>query len=206
MKALLINGSPRANGNTTIALKELEKTLLEEGMEVEWINLGTKAVRGCIACNKCHETGKGCVFGDIVNESYEKCASADAIVVASPVYYGMANGTMTSFLQRLFYSATFSTDHKVGAAIAVCRRGGASATFDQLNKFFSICGMTVAGSQYWNSVHGRLPGEAEQDLEGLQTMRTLGHHIAYLVRAVKAEKEKNGLPEREKRISTHFIR
>lgn len=206
MKAVLVNGSPRKGGNTSLALEELGEVLLEEGFEVKTVEVGLKAVHGCIACGRCKETGH-CVFEDVVNETAPLFAEADAVVFASPVYYGMANGTLVSYLQRLFYSAGIDWNYKVGAAVAVARRGGLSATFDELNKFFSISGMTVAGGQYWNGLHGRAAGEAKEDLEGLQQMRTLAHHIAFLVRATINEKEKEGgYPEKEKPIVTNFVR
>ena len=205
MKVLLINGSPKSNGNTSIAIHELEKTFRENGVETEIIQVGNKAIRGCIGCTKCYETGK-CVFDDIVNETAPKLEAADGVVVATPVYYASANGTLISFLDRLFYSAHFDMRMKVGASVAVCRRGGASATFDELNKYFTIRGMPVAASQYWNSVHGRLPGEAEQDAEGLQTMRVLARNMTFLMKSIALGKEEYGLPEMEKWTPTHFIR
>ena len=205
MKVLMINGSPRANGNTGIALKEMEKIFAEEGIEVETIQVGGKDVRGCIACKSCYETDK-CVFEDIVNEVAPKFKECDGLVVGSPVYYGSANGTLISFLDRLFYSTGFNNTMKVGASVVIARRGGLSSTFDELNKYFTIAGMPVASSQYWNSVHGNAEGEASQDLEGLQTMRTLARNMSFLIKSIALGKEKYGVPEREERISTNFIR
>lgn len=204
MKVLLINGSPRLNGNTSIALNELAKTLNEEGIETETIQIGTKDIRGCIACGTCYKNHK-CIFNDIVNEVAPKFEEADGLVIASPVYYASASGTLISFLDRLFYSTNFDKTMKVGASIAVCRRGGASATFDELNKYFTIASMPVVSSQYWNSVHGRKVGEANKDLEGLQTMRTLGRNMAFLIKSIKLGKEKVGMPKKEPGVMTNFI-
>ena len=205
MKVLMINGSPRKDGNTSIALKEMEKTFFEEGIEVETVQIGNKDVRGCIACGTCAEKGR-CVFDDVVNELAPKFQEADGLVVASPVYYASANATLIACLDRLFYSTGFDKSMKVGASVAVARRGGCSATYDELNKYFTISGMPVASSQYWNSVHGRLPKEAAQDEEGLQTMRTLAHNIIFLMRSIALGKEAYGLPEQEAKIATNFIR
>ena len=205
MKVLLINGSPRENGNTALALAEMAKVFEKNGIESDMIQVGNKAIRGCSACGYCFEHGK-CAFDDIVNEAAKKFEECDALVIGSPVYYASANGTLVSFLDRLFYSTSFNKTMKVGAAVAVARRGGTSATFDELNKYFTICGMPVASSQYWNSVHGRLPGEAEKDEEGLQTMRTLAENMTFLMRSIALGKEKYGLPEKEPRKSTNFIR
>lgn len=205
MKILLINGSPKKEDNTYIALHEVQKTLEAEGIETELIHVGHKAICGCIACNRCVELGK-CVVDDMVNEVAPKFKEADGIVVGSPVYYGSPNGTLLSFLDRLFYSTPFDKSMKVGAAIAVARRGGTTATFDVLNKYFTISNMPIAPSQYWNNVHGRVPGEALQDGEGLQTMRQLARNMAFLVKSIQLGKEKFGLPLHEERIATHFIR
>lgn len=205
MKILLINGSPKKEGNTFIALSEVQKTLEAEGVETEMIHVGHKDIHGCIACLKCRETGK-CVFHDIVNEVAEKFKEADGIVVGSPVYYASPNGTLLSFLDRLFYSTPFDKSMKVGAAVAVARRGGTTATFDILNKYFTISNMPIVPSQYWNNVHGRMPGEALQDEEGLQTMRQLAHNMAFLVKSIQLGKEKYGLPKKEEWTPTHFIR
>lgn len=205
MKVLLINGSPHAQGNTYIALAEMQKIFHENDIETEIIHVGNKDVRGCIACNTCVENGK-CVFNDIVNDTAQKFQDCDGLVVGTPVYYASANSTLISFLTRLFYSTHFDKTMKVGAGVAVARRGGLSATFDELNKFFTITGMPVASSQYWNSVHGRLQGEASQDEEGLQTMRTLARNMSFLMKSIALGKEKYGLPEKEPFQRTNFIR
>lgn len=205
MKVLMINGSPRANGNTSIALGEMEKVFAQEGVETEILSIGNKDVRGCIACGRCAETGK-CVFDDIVNEAAPKFEACNGLVVASPVYYASANATLVAFLTRLFYSTHFDKSMKVGAAVVAARRGGLSATFDELNKFFTIAGMPVASSCYWNSIHGRLPGEALQDAEGLRVMRTLARNMTFLMKSIQLGKEKYGLPERETGEMTNFIR
>ncbi len=205
MKVLLINGSPKANGNTARSLEEMVKVFAEEGIETEIVHVGNKDVRGCVACGYCYKEGK-CVVDDIVNECAPKFAECDGMVVASPVYYASANGTLISFLDRLFYTSRCDKRMKVGASVAVARRGGCSATFDQLNKYFTISGMPVASSQYWNSVHGAAPGEAESDAEGLQTMRTLAKNMTFLMKSIALGKEQFGLPEREAPQRTNFIR
>lgn len=205
MKVLMLNGSPRANGNTSIALREMETIFRENGIDVETIQVGNKNIRGCIACGKCGELGK-CVFDDLVNETAPKLAKIDGLVVASPVYYASANGNLISFLDRLFYSKHCDMTMKVGASVVCARRGGCSATFDELNKYFTISGMPVASSQYWNSIHGRLPGEANQDEEGKQTMRALARNMVFLMKSIQLGKEAYGLPEQEQRVATHFIR
>jgi len=205
MKVLLINGSPRLNGNTTLALEEMKPVFGEYGIETEEIRVGNKQIRGCIACGTCFDKGK-CVFDDLVNETAKKFEDAEGIVVATPVYYASANATTIAFLDRLFYSTHFDKTMKVGASVAVCRRGGSSATFDELNKYFTISNMPIASSQYWNSVHGRDPGEAAQDEEGLQTMRVLARNMAFLMRSIALGKEQFGLPEKEPWTPTHFIR
>lgn len=205
MKVLLLNGSPRVGGNTAAALAEMEKIFAQEGIETETVQIGTWPIRGCTACRYCHKAGK-CVFDDGVNELADKLKESDGLVVASPVYYASANATLTAALDRIFYSSHFSKTMKAGAAIAVARRGGCSATFDQLNKYFTISGMPVVSSQYWNSVHGRLPGEAAEDAEGLQTMRTLARNMVFLMRSIALGKEKYGLPQREPGVATNFIK
>ncbi len=205
MKVLMICASPHKNGNTALALSEMEKVFTEEGIEVEMLQIGQKDIRGCMGCYACYETGK-CAIDDIVNETAPKLKEADGVVLASPVYYASANGTLISFLDRLFYSTGFDKTMKVGAAVAVARRGGCSATFDQLNKYFTISGMPVASSQYWNSVHGRTPGEAAEDAEGMQTMRTLARNMAFLMKSIALGKKTYGLPEKEERRATNFIR
>ena len=204
MKVLILNGSPRANGNTSIAVKELVKTFETEGIETEVMQIGNQDIRGCIACGSCGKTGK-CVFDDAVNLIAPKFEEADGLIVASPVYYASANATLIACLDRLFYSTSFDKTMKVGASVVVARRGGLSATYDELNKYFTISGMPVASSQYWNSVHGRTPGEAEKDLEGLQTMRTLARNMSFLMKSIALGKEKYGLPEKEEHLWTHFI-
>ena len=206
MKVLMINGSPRREGNTAYALGEMERVFAKNGVETEIIQVGGKAIAGCLGCGYCiHGSGK-CTIDDLVNETAPKFETCDGLVVGSPVYYASANGALSAFLDRLFYSTRFDKTMKVGAAVAVARRGGLSATFDQLNKYFTISGMPVASSQYWNSVHGRVPGEAAQDAEGLQTMRTLAENMTFLMKSIALGKEAFGLPEKEARQSTHFIR
>ena len=204
MKALLINGSPRAKGCTYTALTELAKTLENQGIETEIVHVGHKDVRGCIACRKCHETGK-CVFDDIVNEVAPKLAQADAFVIGAPVYFASPAGGAISFMDRLFFS-TLNIDKtmKIGAAVVTCRRGGNTATFDVLNKYFSMNNMPIATSQYWNMVHGGSAEEVLEDKEGLQTMRTLGKNMAFLMKSIQWGKENVGLPEREPVTFTSF--
>lgn len=205
MKVLLLNGSPRKNGNTTIALDEMVKVFKEEGIETETVWVGNKDIRGCIACGSCASKGK-CVFDDLVNETAPKFEECDGLVVGSPVYYASANATLVAFLTRLFYSTRFDKTMKVGASVVCARRGGLSSTFDELNKFFTISGMPVASSQYWNSVHGREMGQAVEDLEGLQTMRTLARNMTFLMKSIALGKEAYGLPKTEDRVWTHFVR
>ena len=205
MKVLLINGSPRKDGNTAIALNEMIKVFESQGIETELLHIGGKDIRGCIACGKCRQLGH-CVFDDIVVQASQKLAEADGLVVGSPVYYAAANGTVVSFMDRLFYSNSADLRMKVGAAVSVARRGGQTTTFDQLNKYFTISGMPVASSQYWNSVHGGAPGEAAQDAEGLQVMRALARNMTFLMRSIALGKAQYGLPEREKGKFTNFIR
>lgn len=205
MNVLIINGSPRMNGNTTIAVNEMVKIFEAEGVETEVVQIGNKDVRGCIACGSCAEKGK-CVFDDVVNELAPKFEAADGLVLATPVYYASANATLIACLDRLFYSTHFDKTMKVGASVAVARRGGCSATFDELNKYFTICNMPVASSQYWNCVHGREKGQANQDLEGLQTMRVLARNMTFLMKSIALGKEQFGLPEKEEWQPTHFIR
>lgn len=205
MKVLMLNGSPRANGNTAIALHEMEQIFQQNGIETEMLHIGNKDIRGCVACRSCEKTGK-CVFDDLVNETAPKLETCDGLVVGSPVYYASANATLVAFLTRLFYSTHFDKTMKVGAAVVAARRGGLSATFDELNKFFTICGMPVASSQYWNSIHGRAAGEAAQDAEGLQTMRTLARNMTFLMKSIALGKETYGIPEKEPFQRTNFIR
>ncbi|MCI9477960.1 MAG: flavodoxin family protein [Lachnospiraceae bacterium] len=205
MKVLLINGSPHAKGNTYLALQEMEQVFAAEGVETELIHVGNKDIRGCIACKSCREKGV-CVFKDLVNEAAPKFEACDGLVVGTPVYYASANATLIAFLDRLFYSTGFDKTMKVGASVVAARRGGLSATFDELNKYFTISGMPVASSQYWNSVHGRTQGEASQDGEGLQTMRTLARNMSFLMKSIALGKEAYGLPEKEASEMTSFIR
>lgn len=204
MKVLMLNGSPRKDGNTSIALKEMEQTFAKEGIETETVQVGNKNIRGCIACNFCKDNGR-CVFDDAVNQLAPKFEEADGLVIASPVYYASANATLIACLDRLFFSTPFDKSMKVGASVAVARRGGCSATFDELNKYFTISGMPIASSQYWNSVHGRNLGEAAQDAEGLQTMRTLAKNMSFLIKSIALGKEAYGLPEKEAQVMTNFI-
>ncbi|MCD8396698.1 MAG: flavodoxin family protein [Lachnospiraceae bacterium] len=205
MKVLMLNGSPRVGGNTSIALDEMDKVFQAEGVETEIVRVGNQAIRGCIACGNCAKNGK-CVFDDEVNKLAPVFEESDGLVVASPVYYASANATLIACLDRLFYSTGFDKTMKVGASVAVARRGGCSATYDELNKYFGISGMPIATSQYWNSVHGREKGEAVQDEEGLQTVRALARNMVFLMKSIALGKEKYGLPEKEPKVSTHFIR
>ena len=203
-KVLMLNGSPRQNGNIAVGFREMQKIFDELNVEYECIDLGKKDVRGCIACGTCGNTGK-CVFDDVVNEISDKFEKADGLVVGSPVYYGCANGTLVSALQRVFYSSHFDKRMKVGASVVCARRSGCTATFDELNKFFTISNMAVATSQYWNNIHGGAPGEADQDEEGKQTMRALARNMVFLMESVALGKEKLGLPKQEEHLWTNFI-
>ena len=205
MHVLMLNGSPRANGNTALALHEMEKVFTEQGVTCELIHVGQKDIRGCIACRQCVKLGH-CVFDDVVNELAPKFQACDGLVVGSPVYYASANATLVALLTRLFFSTPFDKRMKVGACVVAARRGGLSATFDELNKFFAISGMPIATSPYWNSIHGREAGEAAGDAEGLQTMRTLARNMTFLMKSIQLGKEKYGMPEREEPVFTHFIR
>lgn len=205
MKILMLNGSPRPEGNTFLALREMERVFQAEGLETELIQVGNRDIRGCVACGGCANLGR-CVFDDLVNELAPKFEACDGLVAGTPVYYASANATLVALLTRLFYSTSFDKAMKVGAGVAVARRGGLSATFDELNKFFTISGMPVASGQYWNSVHGAAPGEAAGDLEGMQSMRTLARNMVFLMRGIALAKEKYGLPERESPQKTNFIR
>lgn len=206
-KVLLINGSPHAKGCTYTALRTVADELERNGMETEIVHVGNKDIRGCIGCYKCREIGK-CVFGnDLVNEVAKKFEQADGLVIGSPVYYAGATGTLVSFLNRLFFSASFEKWFKVGAAVVSARRMGTTATLDQLNKYFLHGEMPVVASRYWNAVHGNNPEEVMKDEEGLQTMRVLGRNMAFLIRAIAREREAVGLPETDPtRIATNFIR
>lgn len=205
MNVLMINGSPHKEGNTYTGLKEMEKIFVQEGIECGIIHIGNQAIRGCTACRACMEHGK-CVFDDCVNEAAPKFEACDGLIIGSPVYYASANGTMVSFLDRLFFSTPFDKTMKVGASVVAARRGGLSSTFDELNKYFTICGMPVASGQYWNSLHGREGGEASQDAEGMQGMRTLARNMAFLMKSIALGKEQLGLPEQEPTQYTNFIR
>ena len=221
MKVLMLNGSPRTKGNTFIALEEMKKVFEVEGVEAEIVQVGNKDVRGCIACRRCVELGK-CVFDDVVNELAPKFEEADGIVVASPVYFASANATLIATLDRLFFSTSFDKTMKVGASVVCARRGGCSATFDELNKYFTICGMPVVSSGYWNMIHGNTPdeaasqdwncihgrelGEADRDEEGKQTMRVLARNMTFLMKSIELGKKQFGLPEKEEHAFTHFIR
>ena len=204
MKTLIINGSPRVEGNTSIAINEMVKIFEAEGVEALVVQVGNKDIKGCIACNGCAKTGK-CVFDDVVNELAPKFEEADGLVIASPVYYASANATLIAVLDRLFYSTHFDKRMKVGASVVCARRGGCSATFDELNKYFTISNMPIASSQYWNSIHGREPGQADMDEEGKQTMRVLARNMTFLMKSIALGKEQIGLPETEEHAWTHFI-
>ena len=205
MKVLLINGSPRKNGNTALALSEMEKVFLTEGIKTETVHIGNMYIRGCMACGFCSKNGR-CVVNDVVNELSAKFEQSDGLVIGAPVYYGSANATLIAAMQRLFYSTPFDKTMKVGAAIASARRGGLTAAFDEMNKFFTISGMPVASGQYWNGIHGAAAGQAAQDEEGLQMMRTLAHNMSFLLKAIADAKEKYGLPQKEEHVFTNFIR
>lgn len=205
MRVLMLNGSPRANGNTAVALNEMKKVFDAAGVDAEIVEVGNRDVRGCVACGRCATLGK-CAFDDIVNELAPKFQEADGLVIASPVYYASANATLIAVLDRLFYSTPFDKTMKVGASVVCARRGGCSATFDELNKYFTISQMPIASSQYWNSIHGRAAGEADMDEEGKQTMRTLARNMTFLMKSIALGKKQFGLPEKEPRVATHFIR
>lgn len=205
MKTLFINGSPHANGCTFTALNIVAEELRKNGIDTEIVHIGNKDIRGCIACGKCAELGR-CVFNDMVNEVTPKFEQADGLVVGSPVYYAGPNGTLTNLLDRLFFSTPFDKRMKVGAAVVSARRGGTTAAFDRLNKYFTISEMSIASSRYWNMVHGHTPEDVMKDEEGVQIMRILGRNMAFLMRAIAAERERNGLPEKEVTKYTNFIR
>lgn len=200
---LILNGSPHVNGCTARALEEMEKVFEKEGIETTLIQVGKEAVRGCISCNSCSRTGR-CVFDDLVNRTAPLFEKADGLVVGSPVYYASPNGNLLSFMDRLFYSTNFSKQMKVGAAVVSCRRGGNTASFDVLNKYFTISGMPIASSTYWNQVHGFSAADVEKDLEGLQTMRNLAKNMAFMIRSFADAKEKYGYPEMEHGFFTNF--
>lgn len=205
MKVLMINGSPHAQGNTYIALHEMEKIFDQEEIETKIVQVGSQAIRGCVGCRACAKLGK-CVFDDLVNETAAEFEACDGLIVGSPVYYASANATLVAFLTRLFFSTGFDKTMKVGASVVAARRGGLSAAFDELNKFFTIAGMPVASGQYWNSIHGREPGEAQQDTEGLQGMRTLARNMSFLMKSIALGREKYGIPQKEPFRPMNFIR
>ncbi len=205
MKVLILNGSPKENGNTMVALKEMIKVFGEENIETELVHIGNKVIRGCTGCGFCYKNGR-CVFDDEVNALAKKFEESDGVVVGSPVYYASANATLLAFLTRLFYSTLFDKTMKVGASVACARRGGITTTYDELNKFFAISGMPIASGQYWNGIHGAKPGEAEQDKEGLQQMRTLAKNMSFLIKSISLGKEKFGLPKKEPFQRTNFVR
>ena len=206
MKVLILNGSPKAGGNTAFALSQMAEVFTENGVEVETVQIGSQLIRGCTGCGSCYKTGK-CVFDDAVNEVAAKLPAYDGIVVGSPVYYASPNGTLISFLDRLFYSTGHIDKRmKVGAAVVCARRGGCTAAMDVLNKYFTISSMPVASSTYWNQIHGAKPGEAQQDPEGIRTVRNLAKNMVFLMKAIAAEKASNGLPEPEPKAFTNFIR
>lgn len=205
MKVLLINGSPRKEGNTFLALNEMKKVFEKEGFETEIIHVGNQNVRGCIACRRCKDLGK-CVFEDVVNETAKKFEEADGIVVGSPVYFASANATLIAYLDRLFFSTNFDKTMKVGAAVVAARRGGITATFDELNKYFSISGMPIASGRYWNGIHGSAAGEGVQDEEGVQMMRILAKNMVFLMKSIELGKKEFGLPEKEQTTFTNFVR
>lgn len=205
MNVLLLNGSPHAKGAGFVALHEMEQVFEKNGISTEIVQVGNQAIRGCVACGYCMEHGK-CAFDDLVNEVAPKFEQADGLVVSSPVYYASANASIIAFLDRLFYSTPFDKTMKVGASVAAARRGGLSASYDQLNKYFGISGMPIASGQYWNGIHGAAPGEAGQDGEGLQIMRTLARNMAFLMKSIALGKEQLGLPEKEAFERTNFIR
>ena len=206
LKVLMLNGSPRKNGNIALAFHEMEQVFLENGVEAENVLLGREAVRGCLACESCRKTGK-CVIDDIVNELAGKFREADGLVIGSPVYYGSANGTLMSALQRLFYSTSFDKSLKVGASVVSARRSGCTATFDELNKFFTLCNMPVATSQYWNNIYGWDPGEGKEDAEGRQVMRVLARNMVFLMKSIALGKTEYGaVLTAEPRVWTNFTR
>lgn len=204
-RVILLNGSPHTQGCTATALEEMIRVFTEEGLETELINIGNKAIRGCIACGQCMKNGK-CVFDDdLVNEVASKFEAADGLVVGSPVYYSSPNGTIISFMDRLFYSTSFPKQMKVGAAVVSCRRGGSTASFDVLNKYFTISGMPVASSTYWNQVHGFSAEDVKKDLEGLQTMRNLARNMSFMIEALAKAKDNEGFPAMERGAFTNFM-
>ena len=205
MKVLILNGSPHPRGVNYLAIEEMTTVFKEEGVDVEVVQVGNQVVRGCIACGACSKLGE-CVFDDVVNELAKKFKQVDGLIVTSPVYYASANATLIATLDRLFCSTSFDKTMKVGASVVSCRRGGASATFDELNKYFTISSMPIVSSQYWNSIHGNNADEAMLDEEGKQIMRTLSRNMTFLMKSIQLGKEQFGLPQKEKHISTNYIR
>lgn len=205
MNVLMLNGSPKENGNTMTVLKEMADIFKSDGIDTNIITIGNKIIRGCVACGSCANTGV-CAINDEVNEIAKLFESADGLIIGSPVYFASANGTLVSLLDRLFYSTHFDKRCKVGACVVVARRGGLSATFDELNKYFSIAQMPIATSCYWNSVHGRLPGEVTFDLEGMRTIRTLARNMAFLMKSIALGKNEYGLPNQDEPVRTNFVR
>lgn len=203
MKVLILNGSPNENGCTARALREVEKVLLAEGLETEFVTVGNKKISGCVSCYGCRKGG-GCVIQDDLNELYEKFRESDGLLVGSPVYFAGANGTLIAALDRLFFGCGFDRSLRVGAAVVSSRRAGSTTAFDEINRYFTISGMPVASSTYWNEVHGRSAADVDKDLEGLQTMRNLGHNMAFLIKSIALGKEKFGTPEKESGAFTSF--
>lgn len=205
MKVLVVNGSPHLHGCTDRALREIEQTLIDKGVEIERVNIGNKDVRGCIGCNFCREHGR-CVFNDAVNETAPKFAEAAGMIIGTPVYYAGANGQVLSFLDRLFYSTSGTIDKtmKVGAAVVSSRRAGSTSAFDEINKYFTISAMPIVSSTYWNEVHGFVAEDVEQDLEGLQTMRNLAANMAFMLRGIELARKESGLPTQERGVFTNF--
>ena len=206
MKVLIINGSPHESGTTQTALAEAVRTLSAEGIECETIHIGNKRISGCVGCGACHKGRVGCAHDELVNEVAKKFEDADGIIIGSPVYYASPNGTLIAFLDKLFYSSAFDKSMKVGAAVVCARRGGCTSSFDVINKYFSISSMPIATSCYWNQVHGAIAEDALLDAEGLMTMRTLAKNMAFLIKSIALGKEKFGLPEKEPKTRTNFIR
>lgn len=206
MKVLIVNGSPHTAGTTARAIREMCGVFEKEGVEWEVARVGNVPMRGCMSCGHCRKIGDGCVIGDEVNAAARIFAEADGIIVASPVHYASPSGNIIAFLDRLFYSTAFDKTMKVGAAVVCARRGGTTASFDVLNKYFTISGMPIASSSYWNQLHGAVAEDAEEDLEGLLTLRTLAKNMTFLMRSIALGKEKYGLPEKEAKVRTNFIK
>lgn len=205
MKVLMINGSPDPKGCIHTAFNEAGKIFDENNVEHEELIIGMKDIRGCIGCRTCKKTHQ-CVFDDLVNETAPKLAEADGVIIGTPVYFGNPNGTVLSFVQRLFYSCGLDLHMKVGAAVVSCRRGGNSATFEAINQFFGISGMPVAPSSYWNDIHGYTEADVYEDKEGVQTIHNLAYNMVFMMKAIQDGKEKYGMPQRDYTEHTHFIR